>query len=122
MPFVRVPYRAAPIAPLRPVIPSQQILARQPVAQRHLPVLQPPTFYKQSDFLFETEGQEHDETHDRPPIIDHGHHRKVTQQISVRVPTFIPQQNYPKQPVQRLSTRPIRHAEPKYPSYFYSPK
>jgi hypothetical protein len=131
MPYVRAERRAAPVVPVRPALPPHQTVARLPVnssphvAPRIFPILQPPIFSQQSDFIYENkkeQQQQQDETHDHPEIVDNNHSRKTTQQISVRVPTFIPQQNYPKQPLSRLSTRPIRYAEPKYASHLYTIK
>jgi len=122
MPYVRAARRAAPVVPVRPALPPHQTVARLPVnssphvAPRIFPILQPPIFSQQSDFIYENkkEQQQQDETHDHPPIVDNKHSRKTTQQISVRVPTFIPQQNYPKQPLSRIFSQHMRRAEPKY--------
>jgi len=126
MPYVRVAHRAAPVVPNRPVLPIHQAIARlpvkaRPVARRFLPILQPPTFPIQSDFIYEDEEEkQQDVTHNYPTTADNERNKKTTKQISVRIPTFIPQQNYPKQPLPYLSIRSIRHAEPKYSPHLYS--
>ncbi len=128
MPHVRVVYRAGPTVPIQPVVSSNRIVTRPsvkrrpPVAPRFLPVLQAPKFPNQSDFIYEGENEQEEQQDvktNHSAIADTDRSRKVTQQISVRVPTFIPQQNYPKQPLPRLTTRHIRRAEPKYPLNLY---
>lgn len=121
MPFVSVPYRANPAAPVRPPISLRRSAAHLSI-RRHpfltpnvLPILQPPKFLKQSDFIFDNvERRQHDDMYKYLSSKHHDHGRRLTQQLSIRVPQFIPQQNYPKQPLSRLFTQHIRHAEPKY--------
>jgi len=129
MPHVRVPHRAGPTVLIRPVVSSNRTVTRPsvkrrpPVAPRFLPVLQPPKFPNQSDFIYEGENEQEEQEDvktNHSATADTDRSRRVTQQILVRVPTFIPQQNYPKQPLPRLTTRPIRRAEPKYPLHLYS--
>jgi hypothetical protein len=128
MPHVRVAHRAGPAVPIRPVLPSHRTVARPPVKQRtpiaprFLPVLQPPKFPNQSDFIYEGEDEEEEQQdvkQNHPATPDNEHNRKIPQQLLVRVPTFVPQQNYPKQPLPRLTTHTIRHAEPKYSTHLY---
>jgi hypothetical protein len=126
MPFVRAAHRATPIAPVRPALPPNRITPqrpvnqRPPVAPRILPILQAPTFSTKSDFVYEHEEEQHEEIHDHPTVVNSDHRKNTTQQISVRVPTFVPHQNYPRKPLPHLTTQPVRHAEPKYSPNLYS--
>src|SRR5437588_640006 len=91
------------VAPVRPKLSSNKTVAHRPVNRPPpgvpmvLPILQPPIFPKQLDSINDNE-KEHEhqnEIHNHPTTINNDSNRKKTQQ------------NYPKQPVPNLSTRPI---------------
>jgi len=103
MPYVRLPNHAV-AAPPRP-----RIVLPKPIVPRALPVLQPPPFYQQ---------QYTTETHEQPSTINNINENNNTQSITVHYPTYIPQQNYPNKPISNRSIRPVRSAEPKYPTKF----
>lgn len=110
MSLVRVAHRTPIVAHRR----------RPPRIPRIFPILQPPTLSNQSDFIV-------DEKHHRFPVKKHPRafiferrvQRKLTEQIPIQMPTYIPQQNYPTQPYHRLITRSIRYAQPKYSPLMY---
>jgi hypothetical protein len=119
MPFFPVSYRATPAGPFRPPISLRRSVAHLPVRRRPsltpsvLPILQPPKFLRQSDFIYE-DNEPKDEIYNYLGFMHHDHGTKIAPQITIRVPQFIPQQNYPKQPLSRIFTQHMRHAEPKY--------
>lgn len=90
MPYVHVVYRSP-------------IMANPTIVHRSHPGILP----IQSDFLVD------EEYHRRRP-------RKITEQIPIKMPRYIPQQNYPTRPNRRLVTRSIRYAVPKYSPLIYS--
>lgn len=121
---------ARPSNPIQPVVPRHRARAHHPVNQqrpvppRILPILQAPSFPYQSDHNSETkkEAHQHDPryTNHSTTSIDHQRTKKPTQQITIQNPTYIPHQNYPKQPLSpNRSTRPVRSSEQKYPSHLH---
>ena len=90
MPYVHIVYRSP-------------IMANPTIVHRSRPGILP----IQSDFLMD------EEQHRRRP-------RKITEQIPIKMPRYIPQQNYPTRPNRRLVTRSIRYAVPKYSPLIYS--
>lgn len=120
MPQVRAAQRKAPVLPVQRVGPRQPVKQNRPVPQRILPVLQAPTFSDRSDFIFANRLTQNDVKPTYLPTVNPENTRKPTQQIPVQVPTYIPQQNYPKQPLPNIATRHTRYAEQKYSPHLYS--
>ncbi|UJR27038.1 hypothetical protein I4U23_008342 [Adineta vaga] len=126
MPFTGTVHRATPVLHFHPPVSLHRTVARFPTRQRPriaptvLPILQPPAFCKQSDFIYDdTEDQQRAETCDQLAILHTTHTKKTLQQLAIHMPIFTPQQNYPKQPLLRLCARPHRQVELKYPPHFF---
>ncbi|CAF0736727.1 unnamed protein product [Adineta ricciae] len=127
MPFTGTVHRSTPIFHFHPPLSLHRTVARFPIRQRPrvaptvLPILQPPAFCKKSDFIYEDgeDQQQHAETHDQLAIMHTNHTKKQSQQIAIRIPAFIPQQNYPKQPLLCLTARAARRMEARYPPHFF---
>ena len=121
---VRAPYRVVPVRPvirLNPPPVRLPVNHRPPISQR-LPVLQPPVLSYTSGTLFDEIEEEiqNGAVRKHPTVSKEKHREATTRQITARPPTFILQQNYPRQQLPPITTRPVRRAVPKYSTEYYN--
>ena len=115
---VCAPHQVVPGASYQPPMAFYIPSARQPTNFRRPPVLQAPTFVNTTDYILEeNEDQFHDGRYKHPKVVKENHSREVTRQITARPPTYILHQNYPRQPLPPITTRPVRRAKPKYKAF-----
>ena len=97
MPYVRVAHR--PAARVRPVVPQNRPVKPRPVAPRVLPVLHAPTYFQQSEYIYEEEDDDQQQlenrTYNHLTTMGTDLSTKITQPISIRYPTFIPKHQLP---------------------------
>ena len=106
--------------PARPRSPPCRRANHHPVVPMILPVLHAPNLSKASDSIDENKTElPKNDTSNPVPSKERNRDRKITQEISVHVPTLAQEQNYPRRQLNGIHTKATRYSEPKNTPYFY---